>query len=385
MKDAVVVAYGRSGVARANKGSLRNVHPVDYGGEVLRQVVERVPELDREVIHDVVVGCAKPEGVQGFNMGKLIALRAELPYNACGQTVNRFCASGLQAIAIGADMIRTGQCRAVAAGGVEKMTGVPMGAKEEIRDPWIFAHEPGGYMPMGLTAENVADRFNISREDMDRFALESQRKAAAAQSAGKFKDEIISVGAIDDEGKRFAFQVDEGVRANATLEKLQLLEPVFSESGRVTAGNASQMSDGAGFVILMDGTEAEKQGIRPVARFIGYTVAGVDPQYMGIGPIAAVPRLMRQCGLSIDQMDVIELNEAFAAQALPCIRELGLNPDKVNPNGGAIALGHPLGATGAVLTCKALAELERVNGRYALVTMCIGGGMGAAGIYERIS
>ena len=385
MNRVVIAAYGRSAIGRANKGSLRNVHPVDFGAEVLQGVLARVPALDPHDITDVVVGCAKPEGVQGFNMGKLICLRAGLPFDVAAQTVNRFCASGLQAIATAAAMIELGQAGVVVAGGVEKMTGVPMGAREDIRSGWLSENAPAAYMPMGITAENVAARCHISRRELDQFALESHQKAAAAQEAGKFAEEIIPVHGLDGDGNSFIFDRDEGIRPQTTLEKLAALKPAFREDGVVTAGNASQMSDGAGFVVMMSEQKAAALGIVPIAKFLDYAVAGVDPSYMGLGPIRAVPRVMQQSGLSVSQMDVIELNEAFAAQALPCMRELSLPAGRVNPNGGAIALGHPLGATGAFLTCKLLSELRRREGRYGLVTMCVGGGMGAAGIYEMVS
>lgn len=301
-----------------------------------------------------------------------------------GQTVNRFCASGLQAISTAANMVMTGQAEIIAAGGVESMTAIPMGSDPSFRDKWVEEHEPGAYLPMGITAENVADRYHISRQEMDAFAVESHRKAAAAQASGKFDDEIIPVDGVDLDGNPIVFDKDQGIRPDTNQETLAGLKPAFREGGSVTAGQSSQTSDGAGFVIFMSREKAEELGLRPLARFLAFAVAGVDPSVMGIGPIKAVPKVMKLTGLTPGDMDVIELNEAFAAQAIPCIRELGLPEDRVNVNGGAVALGHPLGATGAILTCKALSELERRQGRYALVSMCIGGGMGAAGIFERI-
>lgn len=385
LHDAVVVAYGRSAVAKSGKkGALRSAHPVDYAGQVLDGVLRKIPQLDRTQIEDLIVGCAKPEGVQGFNMARVIALRAGLGWNVPGQTVNRFCSSGLQAISTAANMIMTGQAEIVAAGGVESMTAIPMGSDPTFRDKWVEANEPGAYLPMGITAENVAERYHVSREEMDLFAVESHRKAAAAQAAGKFDGEIIPVDGVDIEGNPIVFDKDQGIRPDSNAETLAGLKPAFRENGTVTAGQSSQTSDGAGFVILMSREKAEELGLRPLARFVAFAVAGVDPSIMGIGPMKAIPKVMALTGLTPEDMDVIELNEAFAAQAIPCIRDLQLPRERVNVNGGAIALGHPLGATGAILTCKALAELERRDGRYALISMCIGGGMGAAGILERL-
>ena len=385
LHDAVVVAYGRSAVAKSGKkGALRSTHPVDYAGQVLDGVLKKIPQLARDQIEDRSVGCAKPEGVQGFNMARVIAFRAGLGWDVPGQTVNRFCASGLQAISTAANMIMTGQAEIIAAGGVESMTAIPMGSDPSFRDKWVEEHEPGAYLPMGITAENVADRYHISRQEMDAFAVESHRKAAAAQASGKFDDEIIPVDGVDLDGNPIVFEKDQGIRPDTNQDTLAGLKPAFREGGSVTAGQSSQTSDGAGFVIFMSREKAEELGLRPLARFLAFAVAGVDPSVMGIGPIKAVPKVMKLTGLTPGDMDVIELNEAIAAQAIPCIRELGLPEDRVNVNGGAVALGHPLGATGAILTCKALSELERRQGRYALVSMCIGGGMGAAGIFERI-
>lgn len=385
LHDAVVVAYGRSAVAKSGKkGALRSAHPVDYAGQVLDGVLRKIPQLDRTQIEDLIVGCAKPEGVQGFNMARVIALRAGLGWDVPGQTVNRFCSSGLQAISTAANMIMTGQAEIVAAGGVESMTAIPMGSDPAFRDKWVEDHEPGAYMPMGITAENVAERYHVSRSEMDEFAVESHRKAAAAQASGKFDEEIIPVDGVDVEGNPIVFDRDQGIRPDSNVETLAGLKPAFREDGSVTAGQSSQTSDGAGFVILMSREKAEELGLRPQARFVAFSVAGVDPSIMGIGPMKAIPKVMKLTGLTPEDMDVIELNEAFAAQAIPCIRDLKLPKERVNVNGGAVALGHPLGATGAILTCKALSELERRGGRYALISMCIGGGMGAAGILERL-
>ena len=384
-KEAVIVAYGRSAIGKSGKkGALRGAHPVDFAGQVLDGVLRKIPQLERSEIEDLIVGCAKPEGVQGFNMARVIALRAGLGWEVPGQTVNRFCSSGLQAISTAANTILTGQAEVIVAGGVESMTAIPMGSDPAVRDRWVEEHEPGAYLPMGITAENVAQRYHVTREEMDAFAVESHRRAAEAQAAGKFDGEIIPVDGVDEEGSPIVFQKDQGIRPGSSMESLGALKPAFQEGGAVTAGQASQTSDGAGFVVLMSAEKAAALGLKPLARYLGFAVAGVDPSVMGIGPIQAVPKVMALTGLAPGDMDVIELNEAFAAQAIPCIRELGLPLDRVNINGGAVALGHPLGATGAILTCKALAELERRGGRYALISMCIGGGMGAAGVFERL-
>ena len=387
MKDAVIVAYGRSAVAKSGKkGALRNTHPVDYAGLVLKGVLDKIPQLDKAEIEDVIVGCSNPEGVQGNNMARVIAMRAGLPWDVPGQTINRFCSSGLQAIATAANMIMTGQSEVMVAGGVESMTAIPMnsGDTSKIADQWVMEHEPGIYMPMGITAENVAAKYNVTREQMDAMAVESHKRAAAAQDAGKFDKEIIPLEGVDEAGNKIIFDKDQGIRRTTNMETLGNLKPAFKEDGVVTAGQSSQTSDGAGFVVLMSKEKAESLGIKPIAKFVAFAVAGVDPALMGIGPIKAVPKVMKLTGLTVDDMDVIELNEAFAAQAIPCKEALGFPDDKLNPNGGALALGHPLGATGAILTCKAISELERNGGKYGLITMCIGGGMGAAGIIEML-
>lgn len=385
VRDAVITAYGRSAVARSGKkGALRNTHPVEFGAQVLRGVLDKLPMLPLEQIDDVIVGCAKPELAQRQNIGKLLALRAGLPYSVPAQTVNRFCSSGLQTIAAGANAIMLGQADVIVAGGVESMTCIPyMGIGDPaFKDQWLDEHEPGAYISMGQTAENVARRFDVSRAEMEVFAAESHAKAAAAQRRGFFTRDIIPVHAITDDGSAFLFEQDECIRPDTTPERLSALKPCFLEGGRVTAGTSSPTSDGAAFVVLMSREKAQALGAPILARFAGFSAAGVDPSFMGIGPVAAVPKVMAQTGLSVADMDVIELNEAFAAQAIPCIRELNLPRGKVNPNGGAIALGHPLGATGGILTCKALRQLEETGGKYALISMCIGGGMGAAGIFE---
>lgn len=381
----VVVAYGRSAIAKSGKkGALRDMHPVDMGGLVLKGIIDRhLPNLPRELIEDVIVGCAQPDLKQGCNIARAISIRAGLPSSVSGVQINRFCSSGLQAVAMAAAMIESGMNDVLIAGGIESMTAVPANYdRTEFLNPWVIENEPGIYLPMGNTAENVAEKYKISREEMDQFALKSHQKAAAASTSGKFDAEIIPLPGIDIEGNPIIFEKDQGIRKNTSLKSLSELNPCFLEDGKVTAATSSQTSDGAAFIVLMSEFKAKELGIKPMAKFIGYAVVGCDPAYMGEGPIYAVPKVMELTGLTVDDMDVIELNEAFAAQAIPCIKILGLNSKKVNPNGGAIALGHPMGATGAVLTCKALNELKRTDGRYALITMCIGHGMGAAGIYE---
>lgn len=383
-RDVVIAAYGRSAVGRAKKGSLRNTHPVDFGGQVLQQVLARVPQLDPKDISDVIIGCSKCEEVQGYNIGRLISLRAGVPYDVPAQTVNRFCSSGLQTIYTAINMIRCGDADVVVAGGVETMSMLPMGTKEEVRCRWIKENEPGAYMPMGITAENVAEFCNISRVEQDMMAIESHQKAAAAQDSGKFDEQIVPVEALDDDGNPFIFNKDEGIRRGVTLEDLAKLKTVFKENGTVTAATSSQMSDAAAMVVLMSAEKAQALGVQPLARFVSFAARGLDPALMGLGPKKAVPIALERAGLTMDQIDIIEINEAFAAQAIPCIRDLGMDPKKVNVNGGAMALGHPLGATGAILTIKAVSELRRIGGRYCMVTMCIGGGMGAAGIFEAV-
>ena len=385
LENVVVVACGRSAIARSGKkGALREMHPVDLGGLVLKGVLERdLPNLPLELIEDVIVGCAQPDLKQGCNIARAIALSAGLPHSVPGVQINRFCSSGLQAVAMAAGMIESGMNDIIVAGGIESMTAVPANYdRSPYFNEWIMEHEPGVYMSMGQTAENVAEKYNISREEMDAFAVGSHAKAAAAQDAGKFDAEIIPLPGVDADGNPILFDKDQGIRRGTNLESLAQLKPCFVENGKVTAATSSQTSDGASFVVLMSKQKAEELGIRPIARFVGFAATGCDPAYMGLGPIYAVPKVMEQTGLTVDDMDVIELNEAFAAQAIPCIRELCLDERKVNLNGGAIALGHPMGATGAFLTCKALGELKRTGGKYALITMCIGHGMGAAGIYE---
>jgi len=378
MNNAVIIAYGRSPCARAKKGRLAGVHPVDYAAEVLRGVKDRAPGLDAADIEDVVTGCSLPSKQADWNMSRLIVNRAEFPDSVPAQTINRFCSSGLTAIATGAMAIMAGQMKVVACGGVEDLTDVFEPYPDEYKNPWILENYEGGYMPMGETAERVADLYGISRERMEAYAIESHNKAYAAQCAGKLAPSIIPVTGND--GK--LFDDDEGIRPNSTPEKLAAMEPVFRENGRVTAATSSQVTDGASYAILTSEEKAADIGAKPLARFLGFSVAGCDAKIMGIGPVYAIPKVLELTGLSLGDVDVIELNEAFASQVLACIEELGLPEDKINPYGGAIALGHPMGATGTIMTCKALDYLRDTGGRYAMVTMCIGGGMGAAGIFE---
>ena len=380
-RDSVVVAYGRSPLAKAYKGSFAKTHPIEYGAQTLKGVIAKLPGFDLSIIDDVIVGCAFPERYTGYNVGRMIAQRAGLPDSIPGQTINRFCSSGLQTIATASNAIMANQMDIVIAGGVELMTDINMLLPEEYQDELLAKQIPGSYMSMGLTAENVAERYSITRREMDSMAVESHKKAAVAQTAGKFIDEIIPITVATENGTVVAYE-DEGIRPNANLNDLAKLKTPFKEDGVVTAATSSQMTDGTSFVVLMAREKAEALGYTPIAKFVSFAVCGVASDVMGLGPIVAVPKVLKRAGLTIDDMDVIEINEAFASQALACIRELKLPLHKVNPNGGAMALGHPLGATGAILTCKALSELKRTNGKYALITMCIGGGMGAAGIFE---
>ena len=394
MKEVVVIAARRTAVGKALKGSLRHTRPDDLGAAVVRDILAMFPKLDPARIGDVIMGCAMPEGEQGMNVGRNIALMSGLPVTVPGMTVNRFCSSGLETINIGAAQIMTGQSEFVIAGGTETMTMVPMGGLRYLPNPALAREHPEYLTNMGLTAENLVVRDGITREAQDEFAYHSHRKAVEAIAAGRYEGEIVPVMAqlpgVDKRGRPVTdvveFKVDEGPRADTTVEALAKLKPAFKQGGTVTAGNSSQMSDGAAAVLLTTPELATGIGAVPVARFLGYAVAGVEPEIMGIGPVAAVPKVMARTGLSLEQMDVIELNEAFAAQSLAVCKHLGLDPadPRLNPNGGAVALGHPLGCTGAKLTTSALYELRRRGGKYALVTMCIGTGMGAAGIFEAI-
>jgi len=386
MREAVIVSYARSPIGRAKKGSLKDTRPEEFSAAVLKDLVRRTPGLEPAMVDDLMVGCAMPEGEQGMNVARLIGLLAGFPVEVPATTLNRFCCSGSQTIAWAADTIRAGSNDIVIAGGVESMSLVAMGGNKMIADPALMEFMPNAYAAMGTTAEVVARRYNISREDQDAFALRSHQRAAAAIAAGKFNDEIVplQVRTMDDGvWKEFIFDTDEGPRGDTSLEALAKLKPVFDPRGTVTAGNSSQINDGAAFAVVMGADTAEKMGLEPVAFVRQWAVAGVEPDVMGIGPTAAVPKLLAKAGLSLTDVDVVEINEAFASQSLHCMRELGLDDAKTNVNGGAIATGHPLGATGAVLTCKLLGELKRRRARRGVVTMCIGGGMGFAYLLER--
>jgi acetyl-CoA acyltransferase len=393
VREAVIVAGVRTPIGKAPKGALRNTRPDDLGALVVSELLRRTPQVAPEEIEDIVMGCAIPEAEQGMNVARIIGMRAGLPNTVPGVTVNRFCSSGLQTIAMAAQQIMTGMADVVIAGGVETMSMIPMGGYNISPNPHLVENYPQAYMSMGHTAEEIAVRFGISREDQDAFALRSHHRAAAAIDAGKFKDEIVPVTVKHTEvtednkvvTKEFVFDTDEGVRRDTSLEALAKLRPAFRANGTVTAGNSSQTSDGAAAVLVMSADRAREYGLKPLAAFRSFAVAGVDPDIMGAGPIAAVPKALKLAGLSLSDIDLIELNEAFASQALHVIRTLEMDEEKVNVNGGAIALGHPLGCTGARLTVSLLGELARRGGRYGLVTMCIGGGMGAAGVFERIS
>ncbi|MCZ7569562.1 MAG: acetyl-CoA C-acyltransferase [Ardenticatenaceae bacterium] len=392
MREAVIVSAARTAVGKAPKGTLRTTRPDDMAAAVIQAVVERASGLDPREIEDVIIGCAIPEAEQGLNMGRIAALRAGLPHDIPGQTVNRFCSSGLQTIAIGAQEIMTGMAEVVIAGGAESMSLVPMTGNFFAPNPDLIEISPEVYTPMGITAENVAERYGINRQDQDAFALRSHRNAITAIEAGRFKEEVVPLEVelvwMDDEGRRqtltTTFDTDEGPRRDTSFEALSRLKPVFAANGTVTAGNSSQTSDGAAAVLLMSREKAGELGLKPLARFVTFAVAGVPPEVMGVGPIKAVPKALKLAGLSLEEIDLIELNEAFAAQSLAVIRGLEMDLDRVNVNGGAIALGHPLGATGAKLTVQLIHELKRRNARYGLVTMCVGGGMGAAGVIENL-
>jgi acetyl-CoA acyltransferase len=379
-QDAVIVTSRRSAVAKGGKGALRNTRPDDVAAQVVRATLAGVPGLPLELVDDVILGCAMPEAEQGLNVTRTIALDAGLPESSSAMTINRFCASGLQAIAIAAERIMVGAIDCAVAGGVESMSMVPMGGNKAMLNPRLVDQRPDLYISMGITAENVARRFEVSRADQDAFSLRSHQRAVAALASGAFTDEIVPVTTA--EGATFA--IDEGPRADTDLAALAKLRPVFHVAGTVTAGNSSQVSDGAAATVLMSAALARALGLTPVARFVGFAVAGVAPDVMGIGPVEAIPKVLAKTGLALADIDTIELNEAFASQAVAVIRRLGLPEERTNPHGGAIALGHPLGCTGAKLTASVIHELHRRKGRYGMVTMCIGGGMGAAGIFERM-
>jgi acetyl-CoA acyltransferase len=391
-REAVIVAGARTAVGKSKRGTTRNWRSDEMAAAVIQEVMSRAPGLDPAEVDDVVIGCAMPEGAQGLNFARTIALRAGLPVDTPGMTVNRFCSSGLQTIAMAAERIIANGADVIIAGGAETMSMVPMTGYRINPNPYMVDNMPEVYMGMGLTAEQVSQEFEVSRQAQDEFALRSHQKAAAAYAESRFKDEIVPLeieevtpGPDGPQRSITRFDRDEHIRADTTLEGLAKLKPVFKQGGTVTAGNSSPLSDGAAAVIVMERGKAEVLGLTPILRFVGFSVGGVRPEIMGVGPIAAVPKLLKRTGMNLSDMDVIELNEAFAAQALAVIRELGMDESKVNVNGGAIALGHPLGCTGAKLTVQIMNEMRRRQARYGMVTMCIGGGMGAAGIFERLN
>ena len=391
MQDAVIVSAVRTAVGKAPKGTLSVMRPDELGAVAIKGALDRVPQLDPSSIDDVIIGCAMPEGEQGMNVARIASLRAGIPVEASAVTINRFCSSGLQAIAYGAERIMLGQGRAAVAGGTESMSMVPMGGNKISPNPALVSSYPDVYLSTGLVAENHARESIVSRVEQDQFALRSHQRAVNAIEKGHFKNEIVplTVRTVQQNGgkpavKELTFDTDEGPRRDTSLEALAKLKPAFHVSGTVTAGNSSQTSDGAAATIITSAELAKERGLTPLARFVGYATAGVKPELFGIGPVPAIRKVLKLTGLTLDQIDVIELNEAFAAQALACMKELDLDPEKVNVNGGAIALGHPLGCTGAKLTATIINELHRRKARYGMVTMCVGGGMGAAGIFERM-
>ena len=392
MKEAVIVSIVRTAVGKAPRGILRSTRPDDMAAAVIREALRRAPGLDANEIDDVILGCAMPEAEQGNNVARVASLRAGLPVTTSAMTINRFCSSGLQAIALASERIMAGSAEVVIAGGTETMSMIPMGGYHFSPNPYLMEHYPDAYLNMGLTAENLAAKHHITREEQDQFALRSHQRAIAAIEGGKFRDEIAPLevvevnlnGGTKPQTRKICFDTDEGPRSDSTLEALAKLKPVFHAHGTVTAGNASQMSDGAAAAVVMSLDRAKALGLTPLARFVSYAPAGCPPEEMGVGPVFAIPKALKLAGLNLPDMDVIELNEAFAAQALSVIKLAGLDVERTNVNGGAIALGHPLGCTGAKLTATLLGELKRRKARYGLVTMCVGGGMGAAGIFENL-
>ncbi|HMI49865.1 MAG TPA: acetyl-CoA C-acyltransferase [Candidatus Saccharimonadales bacterium] len=405
MPEAVIVSAVRTPVGRAYKGSLRSTRPDDLAAIAIKEALARVPGLDPKEVDDVILGCAMPEGEQGMNVARIASLRAGLPVETSAMTINRFCSSGLQAIALAAERIRGGSAEVIVAGGTESMSMVPMGGNKISPNPWLVDNYPDSYINMGLGTENIAKKFGITREQADQFATESHQKAVAAIAGGRFKNELIPVevkittlasgdgngasarskSSAKPQTQTFSFAIDELPRPETTVEVLSKLKPAFHVKGTVTAGNSSPMSDGAAAVVVMSAARAQSLGLQPLVRFVSYATAGCPPEEFGIGPVFAIPKALKLAGLSLGDIAVIELNEAFAAQSLSVIQQARLDPAKVNPNGGAIALGHPLGCTGAKLTATIIGDLQRKNGRYGMVTMCIGGGMGAAGIFERLA
>ena len=392
MREVVIASSVRTAVGKAGKGTLRTTRPDDLAAVAIKGALGRVPQVNPKEIEDVVIGCAMPEAEQGMNVARIASLRAGLPVECSAMTINRFCSSGLQAIALAADSIMAGRAEIAIGGGTESMSMVPMGGHKVSANPWLVNNYPDAYLSMGLTAERLAKRYGITREMADEFSLRSHKNAIAAIQAGKYEDEIVPVPVSfttpnGSKPKRIdiTFKVDEGPRAETTMEALGGLKPAFHARGMVTAGNSSQMSDGAAAAVVMSAEKAKQLGIKPLARFVSFATAGYLPEEMGVGPVYAIPKALKIAGLKLEDIDVIELNEAFAVQALSVIKEAGLDINKVNPNGGAVALGHPLGCTGAKLTASIIRELKRRNGRYGVVTMCVGGGMGAAGIIENLN
>ncbi len=395
MTDAVVVSAVRTAVGKAPKGTLRATRPDEMAATVIAEALKRAPGIEPSEVEDVMLGCAMPEGEQGLNVARIASLRAGVPIEASAVTINRFCSSGLQAIAFAAERIMVGAAETIVAGGTESMSLIPMGGHKIAPNPALMRDYPDVYLSTGLVAENHVREAGVSREEQDTFALRSHQRAIAAITAGRFRDEIVPLEVqevVPANGKgeaptvrTFVFDTDEGPRSNTSLEALGALRPAFHVKGSVTAGNSSQTSDGAAALVVTSRERAERAGLTPLARFVAYATAGVEPERFGVGPVPAIHKVLTRAGLTLDDIDLVELNEAFAAQALACLRELPIDPDKLNVNGGAIALGHPLGCTGAKLTTSLLYELERRQGHYGLVTMCVGGGMGAAGIFERLT
>ncbi len=391
MREVVLVSSVRTPVGRAFEGTLRATRPDELAAVAIKGALARVPQLDPKEIEDVILGCAMPEAEQGMNVARIASLRAGLPVEVSAVTINRFCSSGLQAIAMAAERIMAGGAEVMLAGGTESMSLIPMGGNKISLNPWLVDHYPDAYLSMGLTAERLATRIGITRAQCDEFSLRSHQKALAAIQAGKFEDETVPVpvsfttpNGSKPKKQEISFKVDEGPRADTSLEALASLKPAFHMRGVTTAGNSSQMSDGAAAAVVMSAERAKALGITPLVRYVSFATAGYKPEEMGLGPVFAIPKALKLAGLKLDQIDVIELNEAFAAQSLAVIKEAGLDPERVNPNGGAIALGHPLGCTGAKLTASIIREMKRRNARYGMVTMCVGGGMGAAGIFENL-
>jgi acetyl-CoA acyltransferase len=392
MKEAVIVSIARTAVGKAPRGTLRDTRPDDTAAAVIKEVLRRAPALNPNEVEDVILGCAMPEAEQGNNVARVASLRAGLPVTCAAMTVNRFCSSGLQAIALASERIMAGSAEVIVAGGTESMSMIPMGGFHFSPNPYLMEHYPDTYLSMGLTAENLARKYEITREQQDQFALRSHQRALAAIAQGRFKEEVVPLEVVEvsmngkdkPQTRKFIFDTDEGPRRDTSLEALAKLKPAFHARGTVTAGNASQMSDGAAAAVVMSVDKAKSLGLKPLARFVSFATAGTLPEEMGVGPVFAIPRALKLAGLKLSDIDLVELNEAFAAQTLSVIKLAGLDPEKTNTNGGAVALGHPLGCTGAKLTATLLGEMKRRKSRYGMVTMCVGGGMGAAGIFENL-